>query len=60
MENSQKSTLNLYFKSRFFVKPRKFLIYFAHDCRILLIPYAYVSIELIGCILLLSFELKAI
>ena len=31
-ENSQKPTLNFYFKSRFSVKPSKFPIYFAHDC----------------------------
>ena len=31
-ENSQKATLNFYFKSRFSVKPIKFPIYFAQDC----------------------------
>ena len=33
IENSQKATLNLYFKSRFYAKPSKFPIYFAHDCQ---------------------------
>ena len=32
VENSQKATLNFYFKSRFSAKPSKFSIYFAHDC----------------------------
>ena len=33
VENSQKATLNFYFKSRFSVKPSKFQIYFAKDCK---------------------------
>ena len=33
IENSQKARLNFFFKSRFSVKPSKFPIYFAHDCR---------------------------
>ena len=32
-ENSQKATLNPYFNSRFSVKPSKFPIHFAKDCR---------------------------
>ena len=32
VENSQKATLNFYFKSRFSVKPSKFSTYFAHAC----------------------------
>ena len=35
VEKSQKATLNLYFKSRFSVKPSKFQIYFANDSSIL-------------------------
>ena len=33
VEMSQKSTLNFYFKSRFSVKPSKFQIYLAKDCK---------------------------
>ena len=33
VENSQKRTLNFYFKSRFSLKPSNFPMYFAHDCR---------------------------
>ena len=33
VENSQKATLNFYFKSKFSVKPSKFPKYFTHDCR---------------------------
>ena len=32
VKNSQKATLNFYFKSTFSVKPSKFQIYFAKDC----------------------------
>ena len=32
VENSQKATLNFYFKSRYSVKPSKFSTSFAHDC----------------------------
>ena len=32
VENSQKASLNFFFKSRFSVKPSKFQIYFANDC----------------------------
>ena len=34
VENSQKATLSIYSKSRFSVKPSKFQIYFANDCRL--------------------------
>ena len=34
VENKQKETINFYFKSRFSVKPSKFQIYFANDCRL--------------------------
>ena len=37
VENSQKATLNFYFKSRFSVKHSKFQIYFAKDCRFIAI-----------------------
>ena len=33
-ENSRKATLNSYFKLKFSVKPSKFQIYFANDCRL--------------------------
>ena len=33
VENTQKATLNFYFKSRFSVKTSIFPMYFAHDCR---------------------------
>ena len=33
VENSEKAKLNFYLKSRFSMKPSKFPIYFAHDCR---------------------------
>ena len=32
VENSQKATLNFYFKSRFSVKPSKFQLNFENDC----------------------------
>ena len=34
VENSQKAMLNVYFKSRFSMKPSKFVTYFSHDCRL--------------------------
>ena len=34
VENKQKETINFYFKPRFSVKPSKFQIYFANDCRL--------------------------
>ena len=43
-ENSQKATLNFYFKSRFSIKPSKFPIYFAYDC-----SFIYTDIELQRC-----------
>ena len=33
VENSQKATLNLHFNPRSLVKPSKFQIYFAKDCK---------------------------
>ena len=39
-ENSQKATLNPYFNSRFSVKPSKFPIHFAKDCR----PQTFLSL----------------
>ena len=34
VENSEKTRLNFYFKSRFSVKPSKFQIYFTNNCRL--------------------------
>ena len=34
VESNHKATLNLYFKLRFSVKPSKFQIYFAKECRL--------------------------
>ena len=31
-ENSQKATLNVFFKTRFSVEPGKFPLYFTRDC----------------------------
>ena len=36
LKNSQKATLNFYFKSRFSAKPSKFQIYFTIDCRVIM------------------------
>ena len=42
------------------MKTRVCLTYFVHDCRSLLVPYAYVSIKSVDRTLLSSFELKEI
>ena len=45
VENSQKATLNFHFNPRFLVKPSKFQIYFAKDCKFIRLIKIYFSLK---------------
>ena len=45
VENSQKATLNFHFNPRFLLKPSKFQIYFAKDCKFIRFIKIYFSLK---------------